>query len=395
MKPCGFSDYNKKSLSLSCHKKKGYEYKSVEEEAKFTKSCSVKIFSGDTENISCIKRHSRRSSLFFSGNSNGDIRTWSLFTRKCICHIKAHSDLIKDLAINHKGTVLVSCSTDRFLKIWSIDKTTFINKSHFKTQLDVVSLSAHPMCDFFITTGNQMILWDLNKLQPMSKLYKKGGFISKAIFNPFEFNIASCCAEDRSIFLCDLRLKHHIRKFYLDMPSNDISWSYLYPSQFTVANEDGNLYSFDMRNFNKIYRTFKGHFMPVTTLNRSPVGHLIASGSFDNTIRLFSDKFFSFGQTLFVPEMKKIYSVFLSLNSKCLVSASEDGILRLWKNFHQNARIYTNFFKKKYNHKSRLFSSCSYCPVYTGVKSSRLRKNGFVSEFLLPTYINFKLKKVN
>ncbi|AEA38824.1 nucleolar snRNP protein (nucleomorph) [Cryptomonas paramecium] len=393
MEPRDFIRHEKLKLSYC-------KNKLSKKNTKFTKDCSIKIFSGNTESISCIKRHSRCSSLFFSGDSRGNIEAWSLFTRKRVRYVKAHSDVIKDLAINYKGTTLVSCSADRFLKIWSIDETAFTNKNYFRNQLDVTSLSAHPMCDFFLTTGTRTFLWDLNKLQPIRRLYNKMGLVSKATFNPFEFNIASCCAEDRSVFLCDLRLNHHVKKFFFNMSNNDISWSYVYPSQFTVANEDGNLYSFDIRNFSKIYRTFKGHFMPVTTLSRSPAGHLVASGSFDNTIRLSSDKLLSFSQTLFVPEMKKVYNIFLSLDSKCLVSASEDGTLRLWKNFEQNARVYASFFKKSFFKKKRndklcLFSLYSHCPIYTRAKVNRHKKNSSVSEFLLPAYINFKLKKFN
>jgi len=53
---------------------------------------------------------------------------------------------------------------------------------------------------------------------------------------------------DKSVVLYDVRADEPMKKLKLDMQSNGISWNPQQAMLFTVANEDNNLYTFDIRN---------------------------------------------------------------------------------------------------------------------------------------------------
>jgi len=73
-------------------------------------------------------------------------------------------------------------------------------------------------------------------------------------FNPIEKDLLCSTVSDRSIVLYDVRAPTPMKKVTLSMQSNGISWNPQEAMIFTVANEDNNLYSFDLRNVS--HRTF-------------------------------------------------------------------------------------------------------------------------------------------
>jgi hypothetical protein len=52
---------------------------------------------------------------------------------------------------------------------------------------------------------------------------------------------------DRSVMLYDLRSAAPLRKLVLQTATNAMAWNPMEPLNFVVANEDCNLYSYDMR----------------------------------------------------------------------------------------------------------------------------------------------------
>jgi len=70
-------------------------------------------------------------------------------------------------------------------------------------------------------------------------------------FNPIESDILGACASDRSIILYDIRANNPMRKVVMDLRSNTIAWNPMEATIFIAANEDYNIYAFDMRNLSR------------------------------------------------------------------------------------------------------------------------------------------------
>lgn len=62
-----------------------------------------------------------------------------------------------------------------------------------------------------------------------------------------ESQIFATSGSDRSVALYDLRSSTPIRKIVMQTACNSIAWNPMEPLNFVAANEDCNLYSYDMR----------------------------------------------------------------------------------------------------------------------------------------------------
>ena len=78
---------------------------------------------------------------------------------------------------------------------------------------------------------------------------------------------------------------------------------------FLVANEDGNCYTFDMRNLTNIKCIHKGHVGPVMCLDYSPTGQEFATGSYDKTIRIFESRGGHSREIYHTKRMQRIFQV--------------------------------------------------------------------------------------
>ena len=87
--------------------------------------------------------------------------------------------------------------------------------------------------------------------------------------------------------LYDTREATPLRKLLMKMQSNTVAWNPLEAFNFTVANEDSNLYTYDMRRLDFAVCVHQDHVGAVLDVDYSPTGQEFVSGSFDKTIRIF------------------------------------------------------------------------------------------------------------
>ena len=106
-----------------------------------------------------------------------------------------------------------------------------------------------------------------------------------------EPHILGACASDRSIILYDIRLATPMRKVIMEMNTNAIAWNPMEAPTFIAANEDYNLYAFDMRHLKRPTNVHMDHVSAVTCVGFAPTGREFVSGSYDKTVRIFPGLF--------------------------------------------------------------------------------------------------------
>lgn len=238
------------------------------------------------------------------------------------------------------------------------------------------SLTHHASSPIFASSSNVIQLWDLSRGQSSSSSSSassalqtlRWGSTSSATFesiNVCKFNqsepeLLLAAGSDRSINLYDTRSGGAIGGLTMKMRANDLSWNPIEPTTFAVASEDQNMYTFDIRNLKSSTQIYKDHVSAVMSCQYSPTGQEIVSGGYDRTVRIWSVNRGNHSREVYhAARMQRVFATKWTLDSRFIVSGSDDGNLRIWKSQASDklgilsskelkAREYRNALKKKY-----------------------------------------------
>ena len=94
----------------------------------------------------------------------------------------------------------------------------------------------------FATAGTAVDVWDHDRSEPIHTFSWGSDTVISVRFNPAEADIFATTGSDRSIALYDLRTSTPIRKLVMQTRCNALAWNPMEAFNFTVANEDCNLY---------------------------------------------------------------------------------------------------------------------------------------------------------
>merc|ERR1712232_669144 len=136
---------------------------------------------------------------------------------------------------------------------------------------------------------------------------------------------------DNGVGLLDTRLGTAMAKTILRMRSNAIRFNPMEPLNFVVANEDHNLYGFDVRNLHRPTKIYKGHTSAVLDVSFNPTGREFVTASYDKTLRIFPTDRGASRDVYHTRRMQRVMVVDYTLDSQYVLSGSDDGNLRLWK----------------------------------------------------------------
>lgn len=229
---------------------------------------------------------------FASGSGDGVIKIWDLPSRKETWHAQAHEGIVKDMCWT-KDRKLLSCASDKSIKLFDPYNTpsetapvaTYLGQTAF------TGVSHHRTFSTFAASSSVISVYDLTRSSaaPLQTLHwpTSTDTITTVAFNQTETSILASCATDRSIVLYDLRTSSPLSKTILRLASNAISWNPMEAFNFAVANEDHNIYIFDMRKINRALNVLKDHVAAVMDIEFSPTGEELVSASYDRTVRLW------------------------------------------------------------------------------------------------------------
>lgn len=310
----------------------------------------LKRFTGHKDSIMSINIHPIISNLFLSGSSDGNIRLWLNNKRKSIYSFQPNSSKILDLSVDFRGKQFLSCSGDGTIGIWNFSNPKKRGKIYLSKSENFKTIKSFPGDFFFATGGKELIMWDQKNFRPIQRLMWGVGSISKIDFNKNEPNLLSSLCCDRSIIIYDLRIKNPIKKIFLEMMSNDISWNPGVSHDFVVANENSNIYTFDLRNIIKPKKIYKDHVMSVNCLEHGSAGDSLLTGSSDTTARLYNLKVDRLVNVFYSERMKRILDIKFLLDQNFFLTGSDDSNLRIWKK---------NNSQKTKDNKLAIISDCS------------------------------------
>lgn len=135
----------------------------------------------------------------------------------------------------------------------------------------------------------------------------------------------------RSILLYDTREAGAVRKVVMNLKTNALAWNPMEAMVFTAANEDYNLYTFDVRKLDRPANVLMDHTSAVVDVDYSPTGRELVSGSYDKTVRLWQSEQGRSREVYHTKRMQRLTAVAWSLDNKFVLSASDEMGIRVWK----------------------------------------------------------------
>mmetsp|Transcript_612 Transcript_612/g.1435 ORF Transcript_612/g.1435 Transcript_612/m.1435 type:complete len:210 (+) Transcript_612:236-865(+) len=143
--------------------------------------------------------------------------------------------------------------------------------------------------------------------------------------------------------------------------TNAVCWNPIEAFNFTCANEDCNLYTFDMRKLSAAKNVHKDHVSAVLDVDYSPTGREFCSGSYDRSVRIFKYDAGHSRDVYHTKRMQRVFGVRFSGDGSYIFSGSDDMNVRLWKARanqklgtmlprEKSARAYNSALVKRYGH---------------------------------------------
>ncbi|EMD66804.1 hypothetical protein GGP41_008192 [Bipolaris sorokiniana] len=273
---------------------------------------------------------------FASGSGDGIVKVWDFTSREEKWQAQAHENLVKGMCWTQDKR-LITCGSDRQIQMFepyaqpsrSPPKATWHGNSAF------TSVTHHRALPTFAAGSSVISIYDTSRTSgaPVSSLVWPSAIdtITDVKFNQVETSILASCATDRALILYDARTNSPLHRTVLNFAANCISWNPMEAYNFAVASEDHNGYIFDMRNMKRALQVLKGHVAAVMSIEFSPTGEELITGSYDKTIRLWERQKGHSRDTYHTKRMQRVFSVAWSPDNNYVLSGSDDGNVRLWR----------------------------------------------------------------
>jgi WD40 repeat protein len=249
-------------------------------------------------------------------------------TWQCILTFTGHSERVNTVAINSIGTILVSGSDDKNIKIWDIKSGDLLRTIEGHTsRINAVSLSADNQILVSGSADQKVILWNPITGSKLKTLAGHSDWVNAVVISPNRHIIASS-SNDKKIQIWHPETGKILRTIkdnsdFIRALSTDVN------GQVVVSSGDDKTIKVWNLNTGKVFHSLTGHSSLVRTLALSQDGNIVVSGSDDQTIKIWN---LNNGQLLntLTGHSKSVRSVAISSDGNIVVSGSDDQTIKIW-----------------------------------------------------------------
>ncbi|KAI1977673.1 Protein sof1 [Ophidiomyces ophidiicola] len=296
----------------------------------------AQLGNGHVDGVYCMAKDPNSLERLASGSGDGVVKVWDLENRNEVWQAQGHENVVKSVCWT-SDKKLLSCAADKTVKLFDPYNTasdtpplaTYLGQGAF------TGLSQHETHPSFAASSSIISIYDLSRPSstPSQTLHWPTSIdtITSLAFNRTETSILASAATDRSLIMYDLRTSSPLTKVVLNLASNAIAWNPMEAFNFAVANEDHNVYIFDMRKMDRALNILKDHVAAVMDVEFSPTGEELVTASYDRTVRLWNRSNGHSRDIYHTKRMQRVFSVKFTPDSKYVLSGSDDGNIRLWR----------------------------------------------------------------
>jgi WD40 repeat protein len=282
--------------------------------------------------------------ILASGSDDNTIKLWHLGTGELLHTFTGESGRVLTIALGPDGQTLASShkTSDRSsIKIWHLGTGQLLRTltGHNKW---IYSLAISPDGKTLVSGGHKIKLWDLDTGEALGTLVGHKKWVYSLAISADAQTLASS-GGDKTVKIWDLNSQVQsvlnsstLRSQQLPLRtltghSDWVRAVAISPDgQILASGSDDNTIKLWHLHTGKLLRTLAGHSDWVLSLAISPDGQTLISGSRDNTIKLWHLESGELLRTL--SEHKKwVYSLAVSPDGYTLASGSEDKTIKIWQ----------------------------------------------------------------
>jgi WD40 repeat protein len=290
--------------------------------------CS-KVLRGHENNIWSIALNSK-GTILVSSDQSGVLKFWDVDSGQCIKTFSSIPKAVRALAFHPQGNLLASSSEDRQIRLWDLDSHQCLQtiSAH---RMAIWQIAFSPQGDVLASCGMDGLvkLWDVKEdyllMEQPQPLFASPGFVITVAFDPHSDILASGGVDT---FCC---WNYRTKKILYQSEQVELGDVAFHPSGrfMATACHQPEIKVWDMEK-EHCYRVLSGHDSENLTVAFHPAGHLLASGGEDNSVRLWD---FDAGvcRQILTGHTAAIACVAFSPDGMYLASASKDYTIRIWQ----------------------------------------------------------------
>jgi WD40 repeat protein len=277
--------------------------------------------------------------ILASGSDDKTIRLWDLNSKQLLATLTGHSQAVKSVAFSPDGEILASASDDKTIKLWNLNthREIYTLVGHSSGVKSVVFC---PGDGGILASGSwdkTIKLWNMNTGTEIFTLTGHQLQVSAVAFSPISPYLASA-SFDRTIRLWKLPLNFASKKEFENCPCYTLSghtWAVLTlafspDGKILATGSDDNTIKLWDANTGQLIHTLLGHSWSVVALTFSTNGETLISGSCDRTIKLWR---VSTAQEIatFFGHLDSVSAVAVTPVAQLIASGSRDKTIKLWQ----------------------------------------------------------------
>lgn len=285
----------------------------------------VRTLAGHSDKVTCVSFSPDEKTLA-TASMDKTVKLWDSTSGKELRTIIGHGKAVNCVMFSPDGSIVASASGDGII-LWNTRTGEKLKKI---TSLDIESFVFSPTGGILVAKerwGTSLSLYHIDA-ECFGILRAHGGSIDSFCFHPSGRVLASCSRYDNTVKLWDMAIGEEICTL-VGHSDRVLSVDFSPDGKLLASGSaDGEIKLWDIGNQTEM-RSLRGHSGLINSLDFSPSGKLLASGSSDQTVKLWDIKNGVSIWTL-TGHTDTVSCVAFSPDGKVLASGSWDGTVKLW-----------------------------------------------------------------
>ncbi|CUA75508.1 putative WD repeat-containing protein alr2800 [Nostoc sp, PCC 7120] [Rhizoctonia solani] len=251
---------------------------------------------------------------------------------------EGHTAAVNSVAFSPDGKSVASGSSDDTIGIWDAYSPSLIGDPLRGHSNWITSVSYSPLGNMIASSSYDLTLrlWDVNTLRQLGQPIHSNMPLLSIAFSPNANLVASGCGSDDNnpdpaVQLWDIEKTRSTSKSFTGH-SRAVASVQFSPdgSRLVSGSWDKTIHVWDIERGTTVMGPLEGHIDKVASIALSPDGLQIASGSYDHTVRLWDARSGLIVGNPYEGHTDWVHSVDFSPHGTYLVSGGRDNRVRLW-----------------------------------------------------------------